>query len=142
MIKYVGTLETVHFVNWVLYSGYVDPAELVRRAMEEIKKESPKEAVSLGEGECYEQYIADEMPDRLKILLSDVLDNALGEIFPDYYGRDDLPGIGSDPEDYQGGDYPVQFLFAPIMATGLEELNLYGAARYILAHVNQTAEVA
>lgn len=141
MLKYVGSAETVHFVNWVLHSGHVDPTALVRRATEEAEAKLSKQAWTPEEQEHYVEFLADTTVEKLTDILFTTLYEVSGELLPDYGGYEEWPGLFG--EDYQGCSDPVAFLFAPMLARVLNGVQLGHAARHIiLAHVNQLAEVA
>ena len=143
MLQYVGTQETVHFVNWVLHSGYVDPAVLVRKATEEATAELSKKTWTPEEQADYEECLADATTEKLANILDETLYEVSGQVFPDFGGYEDWPGFGCDvPEGYQFSDRAA-ILFAPMLAQVLQgEIDFDCAAKHILAHVNQVAKVA
>ena len=138
MLNYVGSPETVHFVNWVLHSGHVDPAALVRRATEEAEAGMPKEDFTAEEQEYYGDYLAEEAQNKL----ADILEEALAEWAGEYADYNHYDGwcLVNSLESYQGAG-PF-FLFAPLIASAIGEIDFGHAAEHVFAHVNQLAEVA
>ena len=136
MLNYVGTPETVHFTNWVLHSGYVDPAALVRKATELAEEGMPKEEFTPEEQEHYGDYLAEEVQEKL----ADILEESLGDWLyqsPLDYNDCDGWGLLNSPDFYQGAD--IWPLIYPLLASAIGEIEFDCAAKHILARVTQLA---
>ena len=139
MLKYPGTPETCHFANWLLYSGCIAPAELVREAREQAKADLAKEpAISKDE---YGDYLAEATLEKLQLLLEEksvewACDFATGYFDADFevgfcsYGS----GVPEVPKGYQGME--SDHLFAPLLAWAIDRIDYSEVAQYIFAQVN------
>ena len=125
MLRHTGTPETVHFVNWVLHSGYVDALALADKAV--------SEATSEGDSE-------DDLAHRMRWKLANMLKEAIPgwaeEFAPDY----------NHAEEWEFGDSPDFFheagprrLFAPLLASAIGRIDLFEVADHIYVYIGQMA---
>lgn len=141
MITFNGNPETVHFVNWILHSGYVDPAALVRKAAE-IADAEARETLPDPPPDEYDL----DITGALESLLEDMLSDWAADFAPDFntYAEDSVEAVarGYPEQAYHGTD--PHCLFGPLLLSAIGRIDLDLAAEQIRAHVNEAyaAEVA
>ena len=124
-MQYVGNPETVHFVNWVLYSGQVDFGKLMKKAEQFASKEGKKKAWAKDVPNCRCDCVASA--------LAVILAEQAVKFCPEYCleGHD----FGDCQDDYKDGNN--FYLFAPLLTHVINRIHLGFAARGVLAHIYQ-----
>ena len=133
-----GTAETVHFVNWVLYSGYVDLADLIHKAEEVVIKEHKGEGeISLGD---FNEY----MTEPLQCQLEEALSEWVVEFAPDFHDCNDEYAESAarhyNEESYCGAD--LHGLIGPLFRSAIYRIDLEEAARHIIMQDMLRAKVS
>ena len=128
MLEYTGSPETVHFVNWALHSGHVDPFVLADKAVAAVDIKG--------------EYAAEEMRDELAGLLAEALADWAGEFapgFPDFC-EDTMEAMAhayAEEADYRGTD--ALCLFAPLLLSAIEQIDFWQAADRIFACIRRVS---
>lgn len=126
MVEYVGSPETVHFVNWVLHSGEVAPSGLVADAIDSAKRSCKTR------GKRFERIVKVRLAACLDEVMNDRACPFIGT-YPALVLRTDVPENARRTNDA---------LLGHLLALACERIDLDQAAEHVWAHVNQVAEVA
>jgi len=125
MLRHTGTPETVHFVNWLLHSGYVDALALADKAVSEAMSEGGSE---------------DELAQRMRRKLAKMLKQAIPgwaqEFAPDYNHAEQWEFSESPDWFHEAG--PLR-LFAPLLASAIGRIDLFEVADHIYVYIGQMA---
>jgi hypothetical protein len=124
MLNYTGTPETVHFVNWALHSGCVDPFALADKAVKAVDMEG--------------EDAAQKMREVLANLLEKELAKQAGKFAPGFTRGDDLEYATCQYSEDNYGRNP-NCLFGPLFTSAIQRIDLWQAANLIFVHIGRAA---
>ncbi len=142
MIRYPGSPETIHVVNWILYSGRVNPLELADKAAQTALAAQVAGEVDPND----EEALGRKMREELAVLLEEALDECIGEFAPSYdcfscmSDLDTAEGWASGSEaNYTERD--ANGLMGPLLGSALARIDLYDVADHIFVELGKAAGV-
>ena len=124
MVPYYGNVETVHFANWVLHSGCVDPFALANKAVKAVDIKG-KDA-------------AQKMREKLASLLEEALAEQASKFAPGFVCGDDVEAAACEYSEGNYGPNP-DCLFVPLLTSAIKRIDLWQAANLIFVHVGRSA---